>query len=78
MSPFDDRFAAGMREQLELRRARLAEGDKPIGWKVGFNAPAARANLGTDLPLVGFLTEKCCGGADCSGAAAAQPERKTA
>jgi 2-keto-4-pentenoate hydratase len=58
MSPFDDRFAAGMREQLELRRARLAEGDEPIGWKVGFNAPAARANLGTDLPLVGFLTDR--------------------
>jgi 2-keto-4-pentenoate hydratase len=58
MSPFDDRFAAGMREQLELRRARLAEGDEPIGWKVGFNAPAARTNLGTDLPLVGFLTDR--------------------
>ena len=58
MSPFDERFAAGMREQLELRRARLAEGDRPIGWKVGFNAPAARESLGTDIPLVGFLTDR--------------------
>jgi 2-keto-4-pentenoate hydratase len=58
MSPFDDRFAAGMREQLALRSERLAAGARPIGWKVGFNAPAAHANLGTDIPLVGFLTDR--------------------
>ncbi len=58
MSPFDDRFAAGMREQLALRAERIAGGATPIGWKVGFNAPAAHANLGTDVPLVGFLTDR--------------------
>jgi 2-keto-4-pentenoate hydratase len=47
-----------LRPMLELRRARLAEGARPIGWKVGFGAPAAMERLGTDRPLVGFLTDR--------------------
>ena len=35
--------------------ARAAAPD-PIGWKAGFGAPASLAALGTDRPLVGFLT----------------------
>jgi 2-keto-4-pentenoate hydratase len=46
-----------MREQLALRRARLESGERPLGWKVGFGSPAAREKLGTDRPLVGFLTD---------------------
>ena len=45
-----------MRAQLELRRERLAGGDDPLGWKVGFGSPPALERLGTDAPLVGFLT----------------------
>ena len=36
----DARVIRGMRAQLELRRKRLAAGDAPLGWKVGFAAPA--------------------------------------
>lgn len=54
----DDRVVRGMRAQLALRRARLAAGEKPIGWKVGFGAPAAMARLGLKAPLIGFLTER--------------------
>ena len=36
----DPRVRRGMQRQLELRRARLAAGDKSLGWKVGFGAPA--------------------------------------
>jgi 2-keto-4-pentenoate hydratase len=43
---------------LELRRSLLAEGAEPVGWKVGFGAPAAMQSLGTGRPLVGFLTER--------------------
>src|SRR5947209_14228300 len=32
----DPRVARGMQAQLELRRRRLAAGDEPLGWKVGF------------------------------------------
>ena len=49
--------ARGMERQLEARRALLQEGAKPLGWKVGFGAPAAFEMLGIDGPLVGFLVD---------------------
>ena len=48
----------GLRAQLELRRRRLAEGDRPVGWKVAFGAPQALELLGLGAPLVGFLTSR--------------------
>ena len=56
MIELDERIAAGMRDQLALRRERLDAGERPLGWKVGFGSPAAAAQLGIDRPLVGFLT----------------------
>ena len=56
MNPSDDpRIARGMTAQLATRRARIAAGEQPLGWKVGFGAPAAMAKLGITAPLVGFL-----------------------
>ena len=52
----DPRVRRGLGAQLELRRARLAEGQRSIGWKVAFGAPQAMQLLGLDAPLVGFLT----------------------
>jgi 2-keto-4-pentenoate hydratase len=43
---------------LDLRRRMLAEGAEPVGWKLGFGAPAAMEKLGIDKPLVGFLTDR--------------------
>jgi 2-keto-4-pentenoate hydratase len=54
----DARIERGTAAMLELRRSRLAEGDRPLGWKVGFGSPAAFELLGTDRPLVGFLTDR--------------------
>lgn len=51
----DPRVRRGMEAQLALRRARLAAGHEPLGWKLGFGTPAAFAKLGTGAPLVGFL-----------------------
>ena len=53
----DPPIQRGMERQLGLRRARLEAGEKPIGWKVGFGAPAAMQRLGIQTPLVGFLTD---------------------
>jgi 2-keto-4-pentenoate hydratase len=53
----DPRVSAGMAAQLEVRQRRIDAGERPIGWKVGFGAPAAQQNLGIDAPLTGFLTE---------------------
>jgi 2-keto-4-pentenoate hydratase len=44
-----------MEAQLALRRERLAAGDAPLGWKVGFGTPEAFEKLDTSAPLVGFL-----------------------
>ena len=54
----DARIMRGMEAQLELRRSRQKAGEKPVGWKVGFGAPASMEMLGIDAPLVGFLTDK--------------------
>jgi 2-keto-4-pentenoate hydratase len=54
----DPRILRGMETQLELRQARLNAGAKPLGWKVGFGAPAALERLRIDAPLVGFLTDE--------------------
>lgn len=65
-NPLDDpRIAAGMRAELQLRGERLGVGETPIGWKVGFGAPAAMEKLAITAPLVGFLTS---GGVVESGA----------
>jgi 2-keto-4-pentenoate hydratase len=57
-APPDPRIARGMKTQLDLRRRRIAAGARPIGWKVGFGAPAAMAKLGITAPLVGFLLDR--------------------
>jgi 2-keto-4-pentenoate hydratase len=53
----DPRIAGGTARMLDTRRDALDRGVGPLGWKAGFGAPAALASLGTDRPLVGFLTE---------------------
>jgi len=54
----DPRIARGMKEQLANRRARIEAGDRPLGWKVGFGAPAAMEKLEITAPLVGFLMHR--------------------
>lgn len=54
----DPRILRGMETQLQRRQERLNAGEQPLGWKIGFGAPAAMAHLGTDAPLIGFLTDK--------------------
>jgi 2-keto-4-pentenoate hydratase len=51
----DPRIVLGMRTQLAHRRARVAAGDKPLGWKVAFGTLAAMTKFRIDAPLVGFL-----------------------
>src|SRR5215475_11801430 len=53
----DPRVKHGTQRQLELRRTRLAAGDKSLGWKVGFGAPAMLRQLDIAGPLIGFLTQ---------------------
>ena len=48
----------GMTAQLAARRVRIAAGETPLGWKVGFGAPAAMQKLGLSAPLVGYLMQR--------------------
>jgi 2-keto-4-pentenoate hydratase len=59
MNAWDDpRIARGMQKQLADRRARIAAGEKPIGWKVGLGARPAMERLGITMPAVGYMMEK--------------------
>lgn len=51
----DPRIASGMKQQLRHRRELLQSGEKPVGWKLAFGAPAAMERLRINAPLVGFL-----------------------
>jgi 2-keto-4-pentenoate hydratase len=48
----------GMTAQLATRRARIAAGEKPLGWKLGLGAPATMQKLGLAAPLVGFMMQR--------------------
>src|SRR5512140_1535856 len=59
MNPWDHPLIKkGMAAQLATRRARIAAGEKPLGWKVGLGAPASMQKVGIDAPLVGFLMQR--------------------
>ena len=53
----DPRVVRGMTAQLKLRKERLDAGDRSLGWKVGFGAPALLERFKISGPLVGFLTQ---------------------
>lgn len=55
---YDLRIARGMSAQLTNWHQRLKDGEKPIGWKVGFGAPAAMEKLKLTAPLIGNLTDR--------------------
>src|ERR1700710_727812 len=47
----------GLKPQEAGSRELLDSGAKRLGWKAGFGTAAATRKLGTDGPLVGFLTD---------------------
>ena len=53
----DPRAAAGMEAQFRRRAAELESGARPVGWKVGLNAPPVQQLLGLDTCAVGYLTD---------------------
>jgi 2-keto-4-pentenoate hydratase len=55
---YDLRIARGMAAQLTRWHERLNAGEKALGWKVGFGAPAAMEALKIGAPLIGHLTDR--------------------
>ena len=59
MAPWDHPLIQkGMAAQLATRRARIAAGERPLGWKVGLGAPASMQKMGLTAPLVGYLMQR--------------------
>jgi 2-keto-4-pentenoate hydratase len=59
MNPWDaPLIRKGMTAQFAARRARIAAGEKPLGWKVGLGAPSSLQKLGIAAPVVGFLMQR--------------------
>ena len=48
----------GMPAQLAKRRARIAAGERPLGWKVGLGAPTTMQKVGIAAPIVGYLMQR--------------------
>src|SRR5476651_1086754 len=48
----------GMPLQLAKRRARIAAGERSLGWKVGLGAPASMQKVGITAPIVGYLMQR--------------------
>ena len=51
----DERIRRGIAAQLSARRRRIAAGEQPLGWKVGFGTPGGMKMLGVEHPLLGYL-----------------------
>ena len=57
-APWEDpRVTAGLQQQLTMRKHMVDGGATPVGWKVGFGAPAALELMQIPAPLLGFLTD---------------------
>ena len=54
----NDEIRRGMERQLRDWRREVAGGSGRLGWKIGFNHPAAQAHFGLDETLVGHLRER--------------------
>jgi len=53
----DPRVIKGMTAQLAERRRRIAAREQPLGWKLGFGAPAAMTKLKIPGPISGYLMQ---------------------
>jgi 2-keto-4-pentenoate hydratase len=56
--PDDPRIRRGLEAQFARRGELIADGERSIGWKIAFGAPAARERLNLEIPLIGFLLRR--------------------
>lgn len=55
MTQLDDRVRRGLEAQLRELRARTADGERRLGWKVALNDPGVQRALAISRPVIGFL-----------------------
>jgi len=54
----DMSLSDGYAVQSELRQRLLAQGQRLIGWKAGLTSKAKMLQMGVNVPLIGFLTDR--------------------
>ncbi|MEK9664325.1 MAG: hypothetical protein VW082_06865, partial [Candidatus Nanopelagicales bacterium] len=54
----DARIDAGLAAQGAYLERSVAEGERQVGWKIGFGSPAGLSALDLDAPIIGFLTDR--------------------
>jgi 2-keto-4-pentenoate hydratase len=57
VDPGDARLHTGLERMMEARARAVASGERPVGWKIGWNAPAVRERLGVGSSVIGFMVE---------------------
>src|SRR5438309_7635994 len=53
----DARVSRGLERMMEARGRAVAGGARPVGWEIGWNAPAVRERLGVGSSVIGFLLD---------------------
>src|SRR5437764_4581200 len=57
VDPADERVRAGLERMIEARARAIDAGQRPVGWKIGWNVPAVREQLGVSSSVIGFMLE---------------------
>jgi hypothetical protein len=57
VDPADSRLHSGLGRMMEARARAVAAGERPVGWKIGWNVPAVRERLGLGSSAIGFMVE---------------------
>src|SRR5689334_15836317 len=57
VDPADGRLRTGLEAMMDARSRAIDAGERPIGWKIGWNAPAVRERMRVRSSVLGFLVE---------------------
>jgi 2-keto-4-pentenoate hydratase len=57
VDPGDARLRSGLEQMMEARARAVGTGERPVGWKIGWNVPAVRERLGIGSSVIGFMLE---------------------
>src|SRR5437763_2349428 len=75
VDPADERVLAGLEQMMNARARAIEGGQRPVGWKIGWNSPAVREQLGVSSSVIGFILDSGVrrGGEGVSLTGAARP-----
>lgn len=57
VDPADKRLQRGLELMMKARGRAIEAGQRPVGWKIGWNTAAVREHLGVSSSVIGFILE---------------------